>query len=351
VAQRRRRVFVVGCLGDWRSAAAVLFERGGMQGNPAPSRKTGKRVTTYLESSFGGYRQEDVGGTLKASGGVLSGGSETFVGDIVGALDTECGGSKLSHQTMMNGHIIPEKIFFEPNTPDGCLRIFEDVSPTLMAGDTNLSVAYPIQNQATQSTGGGKNRNDDGRGNGFGIGEENDPMFTLTTADRHSVAAFNWQNSASLGMSVDTISPTLDTSKTPAVVHAFKERGGCEGGGKGYLGSDELSFTLSTTQDQSIHILGGEHPNAAIGDNLSPTLTSSMGTGGGHIPLIPRMAVRRLTPMECERLQGFPDGYTDIKHNGKPTPDGPRYKALGNSMAVPVMQWIGQRIQMVEDLK
>ena len=62
------------------------------------------------------------------------------------------------------------------------------------------------------------------------------------------------------------------------------------------------------------------------------------------------MAVRRLTPVECERLQGFPDNYTDIQHKGKETPDGPRYKALGNSMAVPVMRWIGQRIQMVEDL-
>jgi DNA (cytosine-5)-methyltransferase 1 len=56
------------------------------------------------------------------------------------------------------------------------------------------------------------------------------------------------------------------------------------------------------------------------------------------------MAVRRLTPTECERLQGFPDGYTDIQPNGKPTPDGPRYKALGNSMAVPVMKWIGEQI-------
>jgi DNA (cytosine-5)-methyltransferase 1 len=64
--------------------------------------------------------------------------------------------------------------------------------------------------------------------------------------------------------------------------------------------------------------------------------------------LIPqRMAVRRLTPTECERLQGFPDGYTNIKEN---CPDGPRYKALGNSMAVPVMRWIGQRIQMLEGL-
>lgn len=67
------------------------------------------------------------------------------------------------------------------------------------------------------------------------------------------------------------------------------------------------------------------------------------GAIGGHIQPI-GMQVRRLTPVECERLQGFPDNYTDIKPKGKPTPDGPRYKALGNSMAVPVMAWIGERI-------
>jgi site-specific DNA-cytosine methylase len=69
---------------------------------------------------------------------------------------------------------------------------------------------------------------------------------------------------------------------------------------------------------------------------------------GGENVMVQHMAVRRLTPTECERLQGFPDNYTDIKSKGKPTPDGPRYKALGNSMAVPVMAWIGQRIQEVE---
>lgn len=64
-------------------------------------------------------------------------------------------------------------------------------------------------------------------------------------------------------------------------------------------------------------------------------------------------AVRRLTPVECERLQGFPDNWTRIPYRGKPAeqcPDGPRYKACGNSMAVPVMRWIGERIQMMEDI-
>jgi len=60
------------------------------------------------------------------------------------------------------------------------------------------------------------------------------------------------------------------------------------------------------------------------------------------------MAVRRLTPRECERLQGFPDDYTLVEYRKKPAADGPRYRALGNSMAVPVMRWIGQRIAMVD---
>lgn len=60
------------------------------------------------------------------------------------------------------------------------------------------------------------------------------------------------------------------------------------------------------------------------------------------------MAVRRLTPRECERLQGFPDDYTLVPYRNKPAADGPRYKALGNSMAVPVMRWIGERIALVD---
>jgi DNA (cytosine-5)-methyltransferase 1 len=61
-------------------------------------------------------------------------------------------------------------------------------------------------------------------------------------------------------------------------------------------------------------------------------------------------AVRRLTPRECERLQGFPDGYTAVPYRGKPAADGPRYKALGNSMAVNCMRWLGMRIAMVNRL-
>ena len=96
-------------------------------------------------------------------------------------------------------------------------------------------------------------------------------------------------------------------------------------------------------QSAQAHSIGYE-------DEMAPTLEA--GTGGNNKPAVHvGMAVRRLTPVECERLQGFPDSYTDIQPKGKATPDGPRYKALGNSMAVPVMAWIGKRIQEVENLQ
>ena len=186
VAQRRRRVFVVGYLGDWRPAAAVLFERESLRGCPAPSREKGQDVANCP----------------------------------VGRPDRGGGNSE-------GQRLIPE------------------ISPTLKARDY-------------------KGPSSNGTGDGA-------PLIPM---------AFN-------------------ANARP----------------------DEMRFDLHTlTRSQ----------NAAV---LTPT------------------CVRRLTPTECERLQGFPDGYTDIRPKGKDTPDGPRYKALGNSMAVPVMRWIGTRIAMIEDIQ
>jgi site-specific DNA-cytosine methylase len=97
---------------------------------------------------------------------------------------------------------------------------------------------------------------------------------------------------------------------------------------------------------------------------LAPTITQCKGSRGGcsdeavsEINAIQQaqntMAIRRLTPTECERLQGFPDSWTRIPYRNKPIdkcPDGPRYKACGNSMAVPVMHWIGKRIDYIANL-
>jgi DNA (cytosine-5)-methyltransferase 1 len=98
-------------------------------------------------------------------------------------------------------------------------------------------------------------------------------------------------------------------------------------------------------------------PCVAFADCFNGRLTgdvaATMGTRGSSETasgptLMHSSAVRRLTPRECERLQGFPDDYTLVPYRGKPAADGPRYKALGNSMAVPVMRWIGERIALVD---
>jgi DNA (cytosine-5)-methyltransferase 1 len=94
-------------------------------------------------------------------------------------------------------------------------------------------------------------------------------------------------------------------------------------------------------------------PDCFNGQITGDVATDASHQGGVIVPNV-SMAVRRLTPVECERLQGFPDNFTRIPWRNKPAeqcPDGPRYKALGNSMAVPVMRWIGERIQQFEDLQ
>jgi site-specific DNA-cytosine methylase len=210
---------------------------------------------------------------------------------------------------------------------------------------------------------------DDGRANriGRGYGEVGDPMFTITKANHHGVAqpiayaldslASNSMKSANLisGCNEVDISKALDTSRglDPS----------CNQGGMAVAQPIPFDTTQITSPqngnnpksgDPCHPLAAGAHPPAIV----APTLTaandpsrspqSSEVTNQVYSVLQASMAVRRLSPKECERLQGFPDAYTDIKPKGKATPDGPRYKALGNSMAVPVMAWIGKRIQEVD---
>jgi DNA (cytosine-5)-methyltransferase 1 len=108
----------------------------------------------------------------------------------------------------------------------------------------------------------------------------------------------------------------------------------------------ELCFTQNTIDRHAVaQPIGVDVFNAAFSGEVAVPLTNrSDGTGTGPT-VMQAMAVRRLTPTECERLQGFPDGYTNIPwRKAAESPDGPRYKALGNSWAVPVVRWIGERI-------
>lgn len=179
--------------------------------------------------------------------------------------------------------------------------------------------------------------------------------------------------------------------------YTLKIRSGCEGGGKGALVQTEKSATLSTLQDQTLFqlVVFDNHAQDARYSELKgvcPTVTARWGTGGGNTPIVVRQAfneqsfshykesdkcstlkakagnigngsecliaekairwiVRRLTPVECERLQGFPDGYTDIgdwtdsKGKKHKYADSPRYKALGNSIALPQWFWLVQKMR------
>lgn len=146
-----------------------------------------------------------------------------------------------------------------------------------------------------------------------------DMMFTLQAQQQHSVAY-----------------PIQEVNVSRANLKGT-------GGGKGPLVSEDQSLTLATANDQVLAVDAynydtNEHVSAAI--STMACHNRNMAAQG--------MQVRRLTPSECERLQGFPDGYTNIPWRGKPeSPDGPRYKALGNSWAVPCARWIGERIKAI----
>jgi DNA (cytosine-5)-methyltransferase 1 len=124
-----------------------------------------------------------------------------------------------------------------------------------------------------------------------------------------------------------------------------RNHGGAQGVG---ISTEDISYTLITTDRHAVAFdqyilwqarMGGVRVGSD--QDTVPTLTSYMGTDGNNVPLI---NVRRLTPRECERLQGFPDDYTLIPYNGKDASDAVRYHALGNSWAVSVVRWIGRRI-------
>lgn len=161
---------------------------------------------------------------------------------------------------------------------------------------------------------------------------------------------------------------TLNTMDVHAVTDAPKPctlqvRCGKEGGGKGALIQDDMSATLSCANVQTLFqpktvVIDRAAYNQGVNAKYDPHIeeTDVMDTlvaRGPHAVGVREggYVVRKLTPRECERLQGFPDDWTRIPWRDKPEedcPDAPRYKAMGNSMAVPVMRWIGERIQAVE---
>jgi len=309
VAQRRKRVFVVGYLGDWRPAAAVLFERESLSGNTAPRRTPGQSIAPTVTqgppfSRTGNERVEceaiiPITGSLCARTGLSISVQDAAQGHIIpevaGSLDTECGGGKLTHQSAKNGHLILEREVMGTLTA----RMFAALGARDVEEGALHPVAFDAYNQEV-------------------TGDVSKTVAARTDQDTASCIAFPAEMSGTQAASTTELSPSLAVTHTTAVAYDTTNITSPENGSNPRPG--DPVYTLAS----------GQHP---------PLLTPQ---------------VRRLTPTECERLQGFPDNYTKIAWRGKISddcPDGPRYKAMGNSMAVPVMRWIGERINAVENIK
>ena len=396
VAQRRRRVFVVASAREDFDPTEVLFEFEGLRRDIAPSRQARKVTPTISSSGTGvsrvGFNCED----------------EWFIETpVVGALDTECGGNKMNHQTINRGHLLPVSSFYESSLAQ---YREANVSGTIKAsggvagGGSETFLAQPTY--AIQGSMIGRSDNAGPQGDGINV----EVCFTQNTIDRHAVAQPIPLNTMNLlGREIDDgrrgfgigeagdPSPTLTKNHSHAVAQPILQIVGALACNTGPNGHDAGNFACNQAVDAG-HVIpvaqpiafepgkmkrlgyGNAEPGlshalrADAGDNqlavayniapgkgelkddihitdahVSKTIDASgsnpaMHQGGAAI--VQTMAVRRLTPVECERLQGFPDNYTNIPwRKAAESPDGPRYKALGNSWAVPVVAWIGKRIQ------
>jgi DNA (cytosine-5)-methyltransferase 1 len=293
VAQRRRRVFVVASARKDINTAEILFEFDGVRRDIAPSRESRQEITGTL-------------GARAANGepghGARSGDSkdELIVPVISKCLTrTSAGGVNLDYETsdFIACHSMPK-------TPS------HEIIPTLETTCNDYSRADGFVAVAYGISGNWINRAPENGGNA--TDPMNDIAQCLTKTDRHGVCA-------PIG---------------------FDSRQDC-------ISSTDVfgSLSSSTPQSQAVAFGVGESPD------LAHCQRSGASKADKHESTTyikePSMQVRRLTPVECERLQGFPDNYTLIPVRGKPAADGPRYKALGNSMAVPVIRHIGIQINHI----
>lgn len=299
VPQRRERVFVVGhSSGDFRRAAAVLFEPESLRGDPPPSRETGQGVAT------------DVAPSLVSSGRSVERIGETRGQDAVVAVQAFGGGNTSG-----------------PVEAAACLT----AKGQRIDFEVETFIAAPVAASLTRGA------ESAGKGGYAGRRQEDDVNLVA-----HALRA-------------DGFDACEDGTGrgTPIVPIAFPERmsatqyGAMEGvsGALGALNPQAVAYSIMPMNS-------GKDFKARETEVAQPLMAGGpVGGNQGGDYIATQWAVRRLTPTECERLQGFPDGYTDItRRNGKPAADGPRYKALGNSMACNVMRWIGQRIQIAHEV-
>jgi DNA (cytosine-5)-methyltransferase 1 len=333
VPQRRRRVFVVAHLGGWQAPAAVLFERESLRRDLAPRRKAQEVVAPLTATGLG-----------------------------------TCGGDPKQAQA---GHILPAAVVGHSVSAKWAKR---GSGPSGSEYHNLVGVLPPIPIQEPDARAGALDNRD-----GIGVGAPGDPMYTLQAKHPHAVAFTCKDYGAD---AAEDVAPTLramghsgsHANAGGQVAVAFR---GC--GQDGFVPREVAPPIVATDGGNTTPMVFEARfvrNGRGAPDVVAPPLkaqSGSSGRGDGAPLLASWVAVRRLTPRECERLQGFPDDHTLIPGYSiklKPyeivemaeylgisieraklygaTPDGPRYKAIGNSMAVPVMRWIGARIDHVD---
>ena len=333
VAQRRRRVFLVGRLGAC-PPVEVLFEPEGMRGDHPSSREKRQELAAAAER------------------GASSAGFKFHQGAGAGNIGWEseqpptCTADWHNQAVCIQGSMIGRS---DANGPQGSGIEQDGASFTLNCTDRHAvlsSQCIPI-NEMIATRG-----NKLGRGTGFGVGDDKDQSFTITCNHPHAVAfAQNTRDEVRI-VGDGTLSGALAASQGMKQTTYVCETANTNSNGLGAYESD-LMKTLDTNNSAAVAVdpvicMADDNAKAAIDEDMCGSLKV-----GGRAPSIAqgRMVVRRLTPMECERLQGFQDDWTKVPYRGKPAeecPDGPRYKAIGNSFAVPVVRWIGERIAMAD---
>ena len=356
VAQRRRRVFVVASARKGFDPATVLFEWDGVRRDSAPSREARQVAPTIpSRSTAGGGLGTDFdcdGGTICVATGQA--GAEIGA-DMAPTLNCNHEAPYVAHSLRGEGFDASEDGTGRgtPLVPVHCREIAQTITSNygkqVDSSDTALGpniIAFDTT-QITSAT----NRSNPQPG---------DPCHPLAAgAHAPSIAyAVRTANTSANGHGIATeVTHTLDCAQGVAVaqpvVHAIQAgalRVNPASGPDGIGVQADHAYTLearSEVQAVAVALRGREGGGTAeLGDEVQNCLRAS--SGGGDKPhVLTAMQVRRLTPTEAERLMGFPDGYTLIPWRKKPAsecPDGPRYRSLGNSWAVPNVRWIGQRI-------
>lgn len=358
VPQRRRRVFVVRDSGDWQSRPPLFLEPASLCGNPAPSRKAGQRVAPTISARTKGGG--GLGTDFDCDGGLVP--------HVCGCLsDGAHNGGGLTDKTLTP--VESSRPGFERGvvcaaTGQAATEILHECCPTLncnheqpyIAGHcrevaSSLTTTYGRQPDGSDTALGPNLVAHSLRGEGFDASEDGTGRGTPIVA-----VAFSCKDSGQ--DAAEDVSPTLRSMNEGAgnanaggqVAIAFDCKAGANTGfaigdvpgalrGEGH-GGGHAAVAFDMRGREGGAQFEGPHDTANI----------RAASGGSSKSYVAQpMAVRRLTPLECERLQGFPDGWTNIPIKGKPAKDGPRYKALGNSMATNVMRLIGERIQRAID--